>query len=95
MTPLGVIISNTCFRYHNLHVQKVKTYGEIEEEYKNRKKPSSFSPRLGTKTYTTGVLRGVSLRGGVCILALDEVQTVLYTHSVITRFLYQSVSLIE
>ena len=29
------------------------------------------------------------------ILALDEVQTVLYTHMVITRFLYQSAGLNE
>ena len=29
------------------------------------------------------------------VLALDEVQTVLYTHMVITRFLYRSVGLNE
>ena len=29
------------------------------------------------------------------VLALDEVQTVLYTHMVITRFLYQSAGLNE
>ena len=31
------------------------------EEYKNRKKTSGFSPRLGTKIYTTGgILRGTA-----------------------------------
>ena len=84
---------------------------------KKRKKNSGFSPRLGTKMYTTGgILRGVSpLEAGfkgaqplatfwnLCgfrvpgndILALDEVQTVLYTHMVITRFLYRSAGLNE
>ena len=84
---------------------------------KNRKKTSGFSPRLGTKIYTTGgILRGVSpleagfegaqplatfwnLSGfrvpGNDILALDEVETVLYTHMVITRFLYRSAGLNE
>ena len=36
--------------------------------------------------YTWGILS---------VLALDEVQTVLYTHMVITRFLYRSAGLNE
>ena len=56
MTPLGDIISNTCFRYHNL-CKKYKNMVKLSqiEEYKNRKKKNSgFSLRLGTKTYTMG-----------------------------------------
>ena len=89
---------------------------QIEEYKKTVKKNSSFSPRLGTKTYTRGDFKGVSpleagfegaqplatfwnLHGfrvpGNDVLALDEVQTVLYTHMVITRFLYQSAGLNE
>ena len=88
-------------------MQKVLKYGEIEPNWRiqkpsNRKKTSGFSPRLGTKIYTTGgILRGgvppleagfegaqplatfLNLCGfrvpGNDILALDEVQTVLYT----------------
>ena len=81
-----------------------------------KEKNSSFSPCLGTKTYTMGDFKGVSpLEAGfkgaqplatfwnLCgfrvpgndILALDEVQTVLYTHMVITKFLYRSAGLNE
>ena len=48
-----------------------------------------------------GVRRGAALRHfgfrvpGNDILALDEVQTVLYTHLAITRFLYRSAGLNE
>ena len=103
MTPLGDIISNTCFRYHNL-CKKYKNMVKLSqiEEYKNRKKKTAvFHCAWGLKRTQWGDFKGVSpLEAGfegaqplatfwnLCgfrvpgndILALDEVQTVLYTH---------------
>ena len=61
MTCFDVIISSTCFRHHNLckSVKILWNWAKLKNT-KNCKKTSSFSPHLGTKTYT----RGLILRGG-------------------------------
>ena len=74
---------------------------QIEEYKKPLKKPAVFRRAWGLKYTQRGDFKGHSppatfwnLCGfrvpGNDILALDEVQTVLYTHMVITRFLYRS-----
>ena len=54
--------------------------------------------RRGSKGHSPSplfrILHGFRVPGND-VLALDEVQTVLYTHMVITRFLYQSAGLNE
>ena len=60
MTPLGDIISNTCFRYHNL-CKKYKNMVKLSqiEEYKNRKKKTAvFHCAWGLKRTQWGILRG-------------------------------------
>ena len=53
-----------------------------------------FRRTWGLKLPLFGNLHGFRVPGND-VLALDEVQTVLYTHMVITRFLYQSAGLNE
>ena len=80
------------------------------EEYKNRKKPAVIRRAWGLKRTQLGDFKAgfegaqpLTTFWNLCgfrvpgndILALNEVQTVLYTHMVITRFLYRSAGLNE